>query len=1323
MDLPEEDAIALRKRSAIQSVMKDKSLSGTQRHLKIQEIMRGNFDNVGDNEDEESGTESDGDEESSDGSYETESDDNDDDDDGSYETESARSEQTDSSAESTQSNNSVGGNNETENLQTKQRAASKDSSSSSSDDGDDNGSSASSSNYESESGNETDDDDNDDSRRSSHSSSSSSTTTSEGGDYNESDVIMSRSGDDVKGNHTTHKKSTTTTPSSSSSSLQSILTQLQTNNTPSTLTITTLTLPSQNLTDTNLIPLFQSLSSNTHIITLQLSNNQLSNEGCKVLASTLLDNSKLVTIDISQNTKIGTEGITELTKALPYNYTLKVLNMSDIGRNFGASGASLMAVALSQNESLREVILNGNEIGTTTTTAAATNDEEVDEEEEEDVGATHLFQVLTTENTTLEKIHLRNNKIGDKGATALANALLENETLVCVDLAENEITDVGARDILKVLDVNETLGELSLEGNGRIDGRILEEIERAIRESGGSDSESGSESGSGSGSGKVDDEVEGGEAPPTGGEAMLTDMPDEDNKALAKRQLIQQIMKDKSLSAGDRNKKIQDVMAGRVELPKVEPKPKSPPPTNNSTEEGGDAPLTGGEAMLTDMPDEDNKALAKRQLIQQIMKDKSLSAGDRNKKIQDVMAGRVELPKVEPKPAQTEPPSANVDELVSAKPKKPKRVKSKSPPTVGDEERKKALQAIMMDTSLSAPERQQKIQEIMEGKKPSEAAPPASVVQVQGTGNSNIAQKVRERKSKQRRKNSAADQEGAAPTNMIAQEWKRKMMEPHPRSHDDLLDVLLAHKYRLSLKSPPKQSCFRVVAVVFFSLVVNGVRRSERYHVVGTNDEPHSIAGSICAERAALMQLRFMPNLESITKIVIVTDDADAVSPGMLCREFMASHDCIPWDVPIILGRSVCKKCGFSITGNVCGDSMSCFSDTEDFQETQSNIFATCSVGHEESKYQQYTTPHDFLGTATTLRELFPYPSLYTRLSGLEALQLGERYLESDQSNNNNNNSSSKKKKVMDSLNTADRSNDVSDDASTSAGSFRQEKFDLTMLTDILEDEEAENVDIDSQKKRPPDEKRSSFVSPTQMKSSMTHSLKTTIDFMRQIQEEAGDSTPKSTSGLGVVPDSLDRLTATKIRMSSRLKPSQRREKLLKMATEATVYESHQRSAHPIRYGAAVLFSDNSVSIASQKVAIEYGCTLDAVGQLASIIDRKALQIDEQTPAVRPVLLVQCDQFGVAHPPFAQGRAFLTERGYGDCKILLHQQRQSRPYPTIMEEKSLRDFDEEEKKEDGKVDLRLIEVDADGLAPSPPDIFGVVKATKTHSSPTLKIQF
>jgi len=51
------------------------------------------------------------------------------------------------------------------------------------------------------------------------------------------------------------------------------------------------------------------------------------------------------------------------------------------------------------------------------------------------------------------------------------------------------------------------------------------------------------------------------------------------------------------------------------------------------------------------------------------------------------------------------------------------------------------------------------------------------------------------------------------------------------------------------------------------------------------------------------MQIRFIPDIETVTKLVIVTDEVDAISPGLLCREFMASHGKIPWDVPIVLGR------------------------------------------------------------------------------------------------------------------------------------------------------------------------------------------------------------------------------------------------------------------------------------------------------------------------------------------------------------------------------------------------------------------------------------
>lgn len=63
---------------------------------------------------------------------------------------------------------------------------------------------------------------------------------------------------------------------------------------------------------------------------------------------------------------------------------------------------------------------------------------------------------------------------------------------------------------------------------------------------------------------------------------------------------------------------------------------------NNVSQNGS----TGAEAMLTDMPDENSIALAKRKAVQNVMTNKSLTAIERNKRIQDIMAGKVELPKV-----------------------------------------------------------------------------------------------------------------------------------------------------------------------------------------------------------------------------------------------------------------------------------------------------------------------------------------------------------------------------------------------------------------------------------------------------------------------------------------------------------------------------------------------------------------------------------------------------------------------------------------------------------------------------------------------------
>ncbi|KAL7542979.1 hypothetical protein ACHAXR_012437 [Thalassiosira sp. AJA248-18] len=880
-------------------------------------------------------------------------------------------------------------------------------------------------------------------------------------------------------------------------------------------------------------------------------------------------------------------------------------------------------------------------------------------------------------------------------------------------------------------------------------------------------------------------------AAPTGGEAMLTDMPDETNVALAKRKAIQAVMQDKSLNGTERNKKIQDIMTGRVALPKVVESTKQPPPViqakepanpagggggrarqvqkeesessesssgydsetdshqtgggssveNNdsnvaeASSSNGDAP-TGGEAMLTDMADEDDIALAKRRAIQEVMKDKSLSGAERSKKMQDIMAGRVKLP---PPPAKSKAAPPQSKAVVPQKTIEPPVSKATSTlKTTRDQ--KAVVPANKSSRRGPSDDRLAKSEKVKNEAKP--------VEQVDITTKSSDAVHNNELLPKRKPKAAATtalmrhpSYDGGTRT-AIAHEWKQRMMAIHPRSHDNLLDTLLAHQYRLSLKSPPCQSFFRVVAIVFFSRVVDGVRRSERFHVVGTNDEPHSIAGSICAERAALMQLRFIPDLESITKVVIVTDDVDAISPGMLCREFMASHDRIPWEVPIVLGRSVCRKCGFTVSGKACGDDNGNFNEAAG--DVNSSIFATCTKGHEETKNKDYPTPHDFVGTITTLRNLFPYPSLYTRLSSKEALQFGENFIGGDGPN-----SPLSKNKKEDKIRAylANGNKRFNADGSGSTGSYRQERFDLTMLTDILEEDE-DGGDKSSHGSFISNGRKGSFTSNTSSsrqrrnnvvsRSSMTNSLKTTIDFVRQVREEPErhDLNVSCLSGLSDLSGALEHLTARTIRISSRLKPSQRREKLMRLAMEVTALESHQKHAHPIRYGAAVLFSDGTVAIASQKVALEYGCTLDAVGQLASSIDRKAIQIEEDSPPCRPILLVQCDQFGIAHAPFAPGRAFLTERGYGDCKVLIHQKRQTAQPTSINEEPNntnnndddaaTGDVGKEEKSSSNNnrnIDLRLLEVEANDLAPAPPDIFGGLM-TKNHSQQGgLQIQF
>ena len=194
-------------------------------------------------------------------------------------------------------------------------------------------------------------------------------------------------------------------------------------------------------------------------------------------------------------------------------------------------------------------------------------------------------------------------------------------------------------------------------------------------------------------------------------------------------------------------------------------------------------------------------------------------------------------------------------------------------------------------------------------------------------------------------------------------------------SPQDKEDIELCHQFRLSLPSAPTQSSFRVLALLFYD--DHGSAKSTlppwvpqktkdgRKYIVGTNDEPGYMGGAICAERSAMVQLRFVPSFR-ITKVVIATDSFDPIAPGMLCREFLAGHESVPWDAPVLSSGCICTECQLR--------------DNDLFTGTK-----PCSQEGQE---------HSLRILQTTIKELYPFPSPYTRLTASNSVALGESFAE-----------------------------------------------------------------------------------------------------------------------------------------------------------------------------------------------------------------------------------------------------------------------------------------------------------------------------------------
>uniref|UniRef100_A0A7S4QQ05 Cytidine deaminase n=1 Tax=Alexandrium monilatum TaxID=311494 RepID=A0A7S4QQ05_9DINO len=92
-----------------------------------------------------------------------------------------------------------------------------------------------------------------------------------------------------------------------------------------------------------------------------------------------------------------------------------------------------------------------------------------------------------------------------------------------------------------------------------------------------------------------------------------------------------------------------------------------------------------------------------------------------------------------------------------------------------------------------------------------------------------------------------------------------------------------------------------------------------------------------------------------------------------------------------------------------------------------------------------------------------------------------------------------------------------------------------------------------------------------------------------------------------------------------------------------------QAAVFPVLFAAAVVFGDGRVHSAAELKGIEYGCTVDAVSLLLPEMLRSREDVDMPS-----VFIVQADNFGLAHAPFAAARSLLMEHGFGDVKVCAH---------------------------------------------------------------------
>jgi NLR family CARD domain-containing protein 3 len=116
------------------------------------------------------------------------------------------------------------------------------------------------------------------------------------------------------------------------------------------------------------------------------------------------------------------------------------------GNNIGERGVCFLAQLLQENDSIKKLSLEWNNIGLS------------------DTGLATLCSALY-HNTALQELDLRNNQISQSGSQAIADLIRSNKTLKKIDLKWNEIGRQGGALILQAVQENTMIQAVELTGN------------------------------------------------------------------------------------------------------------------------------------------------------------------------------------------------------------------------------------------------------------------------------------------------------------------------------------------------------------------------------------------------------------------------------------------------------------------------------------------------------------------------------------------------------------------------------------------------------------------------------------------------------------------------------------------------------------------------------------------------------------------------------------------------------------------------------------------------------------------------------------------